>query len=49
MSRRAGVLETPRAQANEKWLKEFGLDVTLERGGAVEFFEARLPVSEQVR
>ena len=46
LSRRAGVFgNTPRTGEIEKWLKEFGLDVvTLERSGAVEFFEARLPV-----
>src|ERR1700759_3837919 len=46
LSRRAGVFGiTPRTGEIEKWLKEFGLDVvTLERSGAVEFFEARLPV-----
>jgi ubiquinone/menaquinone biosynthesis C-methylase UbiE len=45
MSRRAGVFgNTPRAGQIEQWLKEFGLDVTLERSGAIEFFEARLPI-----
>jgi ubiquinone/menaquinone biosynthesis C-methylase UbiE len=46
MSRRAGVFgNTPRTGQIEKWLKELGLDVvTLERSGAVEFFEARLPI-----
>jgi ubiquinone/menaquinone biosynthesis C-methylase UbiE len=45
MLRRAGVFgNTPRTGEIEKWLTEFGLDVvTLERSGAVEFFEARLP------
>jgi ubiquinone/menaquinone biosynthesis C-methylase UbiE len=44
MSRRAGVFGNPPHTGQiEKWLKEFGLDVTLERSGAVEFFEARLP------
>src|SRR3984885_11071688 len=45
LSRRAGVFgNTPRTGEIEKWLTEFGLDVvTLERSGAVEFFEARLP------
>jgi ubiquinone/menaquinone biosynthesis C-methylase UbiE len=44
MSRRAGVFgNTPHTGQIEHWLKEFGLDVTLERSGAVEFFEARLP------
>jgi ubiquinone/menaquinone biosynthesis C-methylase UbiE len=43
--RRGGVFgNTPRTGEIEKWLTEFGLDVvTLERSGAVEFFEARLP------
>ena len=31
----------------EHWLKEFGLDVTLERSGAVEFFEAQLPARQK--
>ena len=46
LSRRAGVFgNTPRTGEIEKWLTEFGLDiVTVERSGAVEFFEARLPV-----
>jgi ubiquinone/menaquinone biosynthesis C-methylase UbiE len=45
MLRRAGVFgNTPRTGEIEKWLTEFGLDVvTLERSGAVEFFEAQLP------
>jgi ubiquinone/menaquinone biosynthesis C-methylase UbiE len=45
LSRRAGVFgNTPRTGEIEKWLTEFGLDVvTLERSGAIEFFEARLP------
>lgn len=45
MSRRAGVFgNTPHAGEIARWLREFGLDVvTLERSGAVEFFEARLP------
>ena len=45
LSRRAGVFgNTPRSGEIEKWLTEFGLDVeTLERSGAIEFFEARLP------
>ena len=49
MSRRAGVFgNPPRTGEIEKWLKEFGLDVvTLERSGAVEFFEARLPVRNE--
>jgi ubiquinone/menaquinone biosynthesis C-methylase UbiE len=46
MSRRAGVFgNTPHTGQIEHWLKEFGLDVvTLERSGAVEFFEARSPL-----
>jgi ubiquinone/menaquinone biosynthesis C-methylase UbiE len=46
MCRRAGVFgNSPRTGEIERWLREFGLDVvTLERGGAVEFFEARLPL-----
>ena len=46
MSRRAGVFgNTPHTGEIERWLGEFGLDVlTLERSGAVEFFEARLPI-----
>ena len=49
MSRRAGVFgNPPHAGQIEKWLKELGLDVvTLERSGAVEFFEARLPFRKQ--
>jgi ubiquinone/menaquinone biosynthesis C-methylase UbiE len=49
MLRRAGVFgNAPRAGDIEAWLREFGLDVlTLERSGAVEFFEARLPSGEQ--
>jgi ubiquinone/menaquinone biosynthesis C-methylase UbiE len=45
LSRRTGVFgNTPRTGEIEKWLTELGLDVvTLERSGAVEFFEARLP------
>ena len=45
LSRRAGVFgNTPRTGEIEKWLTEFGLDVvTLERSGAIEFFEARSP------
>jgi ubiquinone/menaquinone biosynthesis C-methylase UbiE len=45
MLRRGGVFgNTPHTGEIERWLKEFGLDVvTLERSGAVEFFEARLP------
>jgi len=45
LSRRAGVFgNTPRTGEIERWLTEFGLDVvTLERSGAIEFFEARLP------
>jgi ubiquinone/menaquinone biosynthesis C-methylase UbiE len=50
MARRAGVFgNTPHAGEIEKWLREFGLDVvTLERSGAIEFFEARLPRGEQM-
>jgi ubiquinone/menaquinone biosynthesis C-methylase UbiE len=45
LSRRAGVFGNPPHTGQiEKWLKELGLDVTLERSGAVEFFEARLPI-----
>ena len=46
LSRRAGVFgNTPHTGEIERWLREFGLDVvTLEPSGAVEFFEARLPV-----
>jgi ubiquinone/menaquinone biosynthesis C-methylase UbiE len=49
LSRRAGVFgNTPRTGEIEKWLTEFGLDVvTLERSGAVEFFEARSPFPKQ--
>jgi ubiquinone/menaquinone biosynthesis C-methylase UbiE len=48
MSRRAGVFgNTPHTGEIERWLREFGLDVaTLERNGAIEFFEARLPREE---
>ncbi|MDT5097534.1 MAG: hypothetical protein QOC76_1271 [Mycobacterium sp.] len=51
MLRRAGVFgNAPRAGDIEAWLREFGLDVlTLERSGAVEFFEARLPFREQAQ
>jgi ubiquinone/menaquinone biosynthesis C-methylase UbiE len=44
--RRGGVFgNPPRTGEIEKWLTEFGLDVvTLERSGAVEFFEARSPL-----
>lgn len=43
-ARRAGVFgNTPRAGDIETWLREFGLEVvTLERSGAIEFFEAKL-------
>ena len=46
MLRRAGVFgNAPHAGEVETWLKEFGLDVvTLEHSGAVEFFEAQLPL-----
>jgi ubiquinone/menaquinone biosynthesis C-methylase UbiE len=49
MSRRAGVFgNTPHAGDIETWLREFGLDVvSLEHSGAIEFFEARLPLGEQ--
>ena len=49
MLRRARVFgNAPRAGEIEKWLKEFGLDVvTLERSGAIEFFEARLPLRKE--
>jgi ubiquinone/menaquinone biosynthesis C-methylase UbiE len=46
--RRARVFgNAPHAGEIETWLREFGLDVvSLERSGAVEFFEARLPIRE---
>jgi ubiquinone/menaquinone biosynthesis C-methylase UbiE len=45
MSRRAGVFGNPPHTGQiETWLTELGLDVTLERSGAVELFEARLPI-----
>jgi ubiquinone/menaquinone biosynthesis C-methylase UbiE len=48
MSRRAGVFGNPPHTGQiETWLQELGLDVTLERSGAVEFFEARLPFPKQ--
>jgi ubiquinone/menaquinone biosynthesis C-methylase UbiE len=49
MLRAAGVFgNAPRAGDIETWLRESGLDVvTLERSGAIEFFEARLPLGEQ--
>ena len=49
MLRRARVFgNAPRAGEIEKWLTEFGLDVvTVERSGAVEFFEARLPFRQE--
>jgi ubiquinone/menaquinone biosynthesis C-methylase UbiE len=49
MARRAGVFgNTPHTGHIETWLTEFGLDViTLERSGAIESFEARLPRGEQ--
>ena len=45
MLRRAGVFgNTPHAGEIETWLREFSLDVvSLERSGAIEFFEARSP------
>ena len=47
--RRIGAFgNTPHTGDIETWLTEFGLDVvTLERSGAIEFFEARLPRGEQ--
>src|SRR3984893_18923981 len=49
MARRAGVFgNAPHAGEIETWLREFSLDVvSLERSGAIEFFEARLPRGEQ--
>jgi hypothetical protein len=49
MSRRAGVFgNTPHTGDIETWLTDFGLDVVaLERSGAIELFEARLPPGEQ--
>jgi hypothetical protein len=49
MARRAGVFgNTPHSGEIETWLTEFGLDVVaLERSGAIEFFEARLPAGQQ--
>ena len=49
MSRRAGVFgNTSHAGDIDTWLREFGLDVvSLERSGAIEFFEARLPFGDQ--
>ena len=49
MSRRAGVFgNPPRTGDIETWLRELGLDVVaVERSGAIEFFEARLPLGEQ--
>jgi ubiquinone/menaquinone biosynthesis C-methylase UbiE len=49
MLRRAGVFgNTPHAGEIETRLREFGLDVvSLERSGAIEFFEARLPRGER--
>jgi ubiquinone/menaquinone biosynthesis C-methylase UbiE len=49
MSRRIGVFgNTPRTGDIETWLTEFGLDVVaVERSGAIEFFEARLPLGER--
>src|ERR1700751_5765727 len=46
LSRRAGVFGNPPHTGQiEKWLKEFGLNiVTFERSGAVELFEARMPL-----
>jgi ubiquinone/menaquinone biosynthesis C-methylase UbiE len=47
--RRIGAFgNTPHTGDIETWLTEFGLDVvTLERSGAIEFFEARLPAQEE--
>jgi ubiquinone/menaquinone biosynthesis C-methylase UbiE len=49
MLRRAGVFgNAPHAGEIGTWLRELGLDVvTLERSGAVEFFEAQLPLAEE--
>jgi ubiquinone/menaquinone biosynthesis C-methylase UbiE len=49
VARRLGVFgNTPHGGDIETWLTEFGLDVVaLERSGAIEFFEARLPAGEQ--
>jgi hypothetical protein len=49
MARRAGVFgNTPHTGDIETWLTEFGVDlITLERSGAIEFFEARLPRAER--
>jgi ubiquinone/menaquinone biosynthesis C-methylase UbiE len=49
IARRAGVFgNTPHTGEIEAWLRKFGLDVvSLERSGAIEFFEARLPAGEQ--
>jgi ubiquinone/menaquinone biosynthesis C-methylase UbiE len=48
MLRRANVFgNAPHAGEIETWLKEFGLDVvTLERSGAIEFFEAQFNMKE---
>jgi SAM-dependent methyltransferase len=49
ISRRIGVFgNTPRTGDIDTWLTEFGLDVTtLQTSGAIEFFEARLPLQEE--
>jgi hypothetical protein len=49
MARRTGVFgNTPHTGDIETWLTEFDLDVvTLEHSGAIEFFEARLPLGER--
>jgi hypothetical protein len=49
VARHAGVFgNTPRAGEIEAWLREFGLDVVaVEPSGAIEFFEARLPLGER--
>jgi ubiquinone/menaquinone biosynthesis C-methylase UbiE len=46
--RRAGVFgNAPRAGEIETWLRDLGLDVVaLEHSGAVEFFEAQLPLGD---
>jgi ubiquinone/menaquinone biosynthesis C-methylase UbiE len=51
MLRRAKVFgNAPHAGEIKQWLKELGLDVvTLERSGAVEFFEARLPLRKKAQ
>ena len=48
MLRRAGVFgNAPRAGDIDAWLTEFGLEsVRVEPSGAIEFFEARLPLAD---